>query len=476
MLTRRSAITSILAATAGASASLTQLAAQQGRRKPNFIVLFADDYGYGDVGCYGCKDIRTPHIDSIAANGVRFTDGYVSAALCSPSRAGLLSGRYQQRFGHEFNPTGARDRQPHVGIPASQMILPKRLKPAGYSTGMIGKWHLGATPSYHPCKRGFDEYFGFLEGANAFYNADSPGGKHGSPTAGAAAEALDDPNRQFQLFRNKERIVEKEYLTDAFGREACSFIERQKANPFFLYVAFNAVHVPLHVTDRYFDRAAGITNERRRILAAMAMAMDDAIGNVLGTVQKNGLENDTCIFFLSDNGSPIRQRAGTNGPLNGQKVTYYEGGIRIPFCMQWPGTVPAGQVYRDPVISLDLAQTFCAHAGLPKTDELEGVDLVPFLNGKNKNAPHDYLFWKAGYIGVVRKGPWKLMQLGEQGIRLYNLADDLGEKNNVAADNPKVVDDLAAAWKIWNEKNVAPRWQGVPMPVNVNGESIRWQG
>lgn len=473
MTTRREAMASIL----GAGAAISRLAAQQGRPKPNFIVLLADDYGYGDASCYGSKDIRTPNIDSIAANGVRFTDGYVTAALCSPSRAGLLSGRYQQRFGHEFNPSGQRDRRPDVGIPASQPIFPARLKRAGYSTGMIGKWHLGASPAYHPCERGFDEYFGFLEGANAYYNAQSPGGQHGSPTPGAAAQALDDPNRQLPLFRNKERIVEKEYLTDAFGREAVSFIERHKAEPFFLYVAFNAVHVPLHVTDRYFDRAAGITSERRRLLAAMAMAMDDATGNVLGALKRHGLDRDTCVFFLSDNGSPIQQRAGTNGPLNGQKVTYYEGGIRIPFCMQWPGAVDGGQVYRQPVSSLDIASTVCAFAGVADTGGLEGANLVPFLNGRNKNAPHEYLFWRAGRIGAVRKGDWKLLRLGEgQGIRLYNLAADLGEKNNVAADNAKVVEELSAAWDRWNQRNVTALWESRPITVPVNGEPIRWDG
>jgi arylsulfatase A-like enzyme len=472
MITRRTALASL----AGAASALVPGFAQPRARRPNFIVLLADDYGYGDVGCYGSKDIRTPHIDSIARNGARFTDGYVTAALCSPSRAGLLSGRYQQRFGHEFNPGGALDREPNIGLPTDQTLLPKRLKAAGYATGMIGKWHLGATPAYHPCDRGFDEYFGFLIGANAYYNPKSPGGKHGSPTPGAAAELLDDPARQFQMLHNKQPIEEPEYLTDAFGREAVSFIERHSREPFFLYLAFNAVHVPLHATDRYYDRAANIPDERRRLLAAMAMAMDDAIGNVLQALKRTGIEKDTGVFFLSDNGSPIHQRAGTNGPLNGQKATYYEGGIRIPFCMQWPGTVPAGQTFREPVISLDLPATFCAAAGIPKAAELDGVDLAPHLLGKNKSAPHDYLFWRAGRIGVVRKGDWKLLQLDESGIRLHNLASDLGEKKNVAANNPKVVEDLQAAWKGWNAKNVDPLWRGAPLMIPVNGDRIRWDG
>jgi len=204
--------------------------------------------------------------------------------------------------------------------------------------------------------------------------------------------------------------------------------------------------------------------------------MDDAVGSVLAALKRHGIEKDTCVFFLSDNGSPIQQRAGTNGPLNGQKVTYYDGGIRIAFCMQWPGTVPAGQTFRDPVISLDLASTFCAAAGISSPAELEGIDLLPFLTGKNKSAPHDYLFWRAGRNGAVRKGDWKLLRLGDSGIRLYNLAADIGERSNVAADNPKLVENLQAAWTSWNSKNIGPIWPGPSVVIPVNGDQIRWDG
>ena len=448
----------------------------QRRRQPNFVVLFADDLGYGDLGCYGSPDVPTPHIDSLARDGVRFTDGYATAALCSPSRAGLLSGRYQQRFGHEFNPSGQRDRQPEVGIPAEVTILPQRLKPLGYRTGMIGKWHLGATPAYHPVERGFDEYFGFLQGANSFYNERTPGGGVLVPSPDTAAAPL-ERGVQLPIWRNKEQVREDEYLTDAFAREGAGFIERHRRDPFLLYVAFNAVHAPLMSTHRYLDRVANIPNERHRMLAAMTVAMDDAVGRLLAELKKHNLDRDTCIFFASDNGCPTRLGAGSNGPLNGQKVTYYEGGIRIPYMMRWSGRLDAGKVYRQPVSTLDFTPTMLAAAGareLPK--ELDGVDLLPFLGGKAKGSPHETLFWRAGRFSAVRRGDWKLLQLSTLGPRLYNLASDLGEKTNLAEKHPEIVRDLAAAFAAWDQSNVAARWKATPMTNVVNGERITWDG
>src|SRR5262245_46027031 len=242
--------------------------------KPKFVILLADDLGYGDLSCYGGAEVRTPNIDSIARNGCRFTSGYVTASLCSPSRAGMLTGRYQQRFGHEFNP--ASEGAANFGLPLTETTIAQRLKKAGYATGAIGKWHLGFSPQYHPMERGFDEYYGFLGGANAYFNSKTPGELKTEPTPQAAAAPL-EKGRQLPVFRNRDRVEEDEYLTDAWSREAVSFISHHRSHPFFLYVAFNAVHAPLQSTTRYLDRFAGVADPRRRMLCAMASAMDDAV-------------------------------------------------------------------------------------------------------------------------------------------------------------------------------------------------------
>ena len=281
---------------------------------------------------------------------------------------------------------------------------------------------------------------------------------------------------QTVLVQAAPSIEETEYLTDAFGREAVAFIDRHKSDPFFLYLPFNAVHEPLQATAKYLDRVAHIKNERHRMLAAMTVAMDDNIGKVLSKLRESGLEQDTLIFFLADNGCPIYTGAGTNGPLNGSKCTLYEGGMRVPFAAKWPGRIPAGKVESRVVSSLDILPTFLAAAGLkPPTDrEFDGVDLMPYLTGKNTKPPHAILFWRNGPNAAVRKGNWKLIQIGESS-RLYDLSSDLGEKKDVAAKRPEVVSDLQAELKKWNAKTIAPKWpaRGTPK-IPVNGESIAW--
>src|SRR5215207_8124141 len=251
-------------------------------RKPNVIVILADDMGYADIGVNGCKDIPTPNIDSIARNGVRCVNGYVSHPYCSPTRAGLLTGRYQQRFGHEFNPGPPTDRTPEVGLPLTEVTMADRLKAAGYRTGLVGKWHLGhADDKFHPLNRGFDEFFGFLGGSHSYLR---PGT---GPTA---------------IFRGKEEVKEKEYLTDAFAREGVAFIEKHKKESFFLYWAFNAVHGPMEAADKYLKRFPEIKDEKRRTYAAMLAALDDAIGQGLAKLKECGIDDNTLIFFVSDNG------------------------------------------------------------------------------------------------------------------------------------------------------------------------------
>jgi len=413
-----------------------------GQRRPSIIVIVADDLGYADLGVQGCTDIPTPSIDSLAQNGVRFTNGYVSCPVCSPTRAGLLTGRYQQRFGHEFNPGAPATAATGFGLPLSQVTLADALKAAGYATGMVGKWHLGLAPEFHPLQRGFDEFFGFLHGSHSYLNA--------------KAEPLN------LILRGTEPVDEPEYLTDAFTREALAFIERHRAAPFFLYLTYNAVHAPMQATQKYLDRFAHIADEKRRTHAAMLSAMDDGIGAVLGKLREAGLEEDTMVFFISDNGGPTPSTTASNLPLSGTKGTMREGGIRVPFILQWPRRLRAGRLYEPPVISLDMFPTAVLAAGgkLPRDRVIDGVDLMPYLSGKKRGAPHEILFWRMGPNAAVRKANWKLIRPGQTPAGLYDLSKDISESNDLAARNPKAAQQLGKALAQWESQLAEPLWGG----------------
>jgi arylsulfatase A-like enzyme len=410
--------------------------------KPNILVIVGDDMGYADLGVHGCKDIPTPHLDALAKSGVRFTNGYVSGPYCSPTRAGLLTGRYQNRFGHEFNPGGGAAQ----GLPLTETTMADRLKAAGYRTALIGKWHLGGSPDRHPQKRGFDEFFGFLGGAHDYFN---PAGR----------------------LRGTEPSGDKTYLTDALAREAAAFIDRNKTGPFFLYLAFNAVHTPMQADDERLKKFAGIAGQRRTY-AAMMSAMDDAVGTVMAKLKAEKLTENTLVVFVSDNGGPTMKGTTTNGsvnaPLRGSKRTTLEGGIRVPFFLSWPGHLPADKVEDRPVIQLDILPTALAAAGIDMKPEwmLDGVDLGSFLTGKPSRAPRDPFYWRFGNQMAVRKGDWKLVKYdlaaeggtGTSAVKLYNLKDDVGEATDLAAKHPDTVKDLQAAWDTWNAANVPPLW------------------
>lgn len=425
-------------------------------RKPNIVLLVADDLGYADLGFQGVRDIPTPHLDELARGGVRCTSGYVSGPYCSPTRAGLLTGRYQQRFGHEFNPGGGVNSR--AGLPLSQTTLADRLKAAGYVTGLVGKWHLGSALEFRPRNRGFDEFFGFLGGAHTYF-------------AGASTD----------LYRGTEVVKESTYLTDAFAREAVSFIERHKERPFFLELAFNAVHTPMDATDARLARFATIPNQTRRTYAAMLTALDEAVGAVIDKLRLSGLEDDTLIVFLSDNGGPTMPGTTINGsrndPLRGSKRTTLEGGIRVPFVMSWKGKLPAGRVYDKPIIQLDILPTALAAAGVtPKDDDaFDGVNLLPFLTGSTGDAPHATLYWRLGEQAAIRRGDWKLVRYDRAAdspatrsnarsgtsptpFRLYNLANDIGEAHDVSGDHPEKVKELRAAWEDWSGRLARPLW------------------
>jgi arylsulfatase B len=423
-------------------------------RKPNIIVILADDLGYGDLGCQGCKDIPTPNIDTLARNGIRFTDGYVSSPYCSPSRAGFLTGRYQQRFGHEFN---TPRRRTDLGLPLTETTLADRLKACGYATGLVGKWHLGAGGKFHPLHRGFDEFFGFAHEGH-FYVGPHYKGEYTS----SLREKEPEYDRLNPILRGTEQVDEKEYLTEAFTREALAFIDRHKDQRFFLYLAYNAVHSPMQAIPRYLDRFATIADKKRRVFAAMLAALDDGVGAVLKKLRDADIEEQTLILFLSDNGGPTAELTTSNLPLRGFKGEVLEGGIRVPFLVQWKGHVPAGKVYHQPIIALDILPTALAAARckLPDDAKIDGINLLPYLTGHNLEPPHEYLFWRLGTQLAVRKGNWKLLKNGSDPVQLFDLGADIGEKNNLVERKPDVVKELDAALQRWNGQLARPLWGG----------------
>jgi arylsulfatase A-like enzyme len=403
--------------------------------KPNVLVILTDDVGYAEFGFQGSKDIPTPNIDSIAKNGVRFTQGYVSGPYCSPTRAGLMTGRYQTRFGHEFNSTAR-----HSGLPLTETTLAQRLKNLGYATCAVGKWHLGGGDEYRPMRRGFDEFFGTL--ANTpFYH----------PT-------------QFVDSRVSPEVREVEddtfYTTVEYGRRVVDWLDTHKDGPWFVYLPFNAQHAPLQAPREYLDRFPNIADEKRRVFAAMMSAMDDAVGVVLDKIRKLGQEENTIIFFLSDNGGPTQSTTSRNDPLRGFKATTWEGGVRVPFCIQWKGKLPAGMTYEHPIIQLDVVPTALAAAGVTADSawKLDGVNLLPYLTDGKSGRPHETLYWRFGSQRAIRHGDWKLVVAngGSGEPELYNLADDIGEQTDLAPTQPEKARELQALWNRWNAEQAEP--------------------
>lgn len=449
--------------------------------QPNIVILFADDLGYGELSCQRNPEIPTPHIDSIAAGGVRFTSGYVAGPNCSPSRAGLLTGRTPTRFGYEFNPTGARNEEPGFGLPPDEITIAETLHDAGYTTGLIGKWHQGGGAKYHPFRHGFDEFFGFTHEGHYFVPLPYKGvttmlrrktlpgggkgrwiGKKGLIYGTHMGNDEPDYDANNPIVRGGQPVVETEYLTDAFTREAVDFIDRHDDKPFFLYLAYNAVHSPLQGADAYMKKFAHIEDIHRRIFAAMLANMDDSVGAVMEQLRKSGLEENTLVFFLSDNGGPTRELTSSNAPLRGEKGQMYEGAIRVPFMVQWKGKLPSGSVYGNPVSSMDIFATASEVAGAKMPKQVEGVSLLPFITGKNKSRPHETLFWRQGGKTALRHGDWKLVRMGRRlnfgqaQWELYDLSKDISEATNLAETNPERVTQLRAIWEKMNSEMVDP--------------------
>lgn len=402
--------------------------------RPNLLIFYADDLGYGETGAFGCRDIPTPHIDSLASNGVKFSQGYVAATYCSPSRAGLMTGRYPTRFGHEFNAVARAS-----GLSLKETTMADRLKKLGYDTCAIGKWHLGDSEPYHPTARGFDEFFGTLANTPFFH-----------PT-----KFIDS-----RVSPEVREVTDKDfYTTDRYAERAVDWLGARKDGPWFLYVPFNAQHAPLQAPQKYLERFPKLEGNRK-IFAAMMSAMDDAIGTIMSKVRSLGQEENTLVFFIADNGGPTQSTTSFNGPLRGFKMTTFEGGPRVPFIAQWKSKYPAGKVYDYPVFNLDVLPTIVAAAGANVDPDwkLDGVDLTPFVTGTNSSRPHSTLFWRYGDQWAVRMGDFKLVvsKGGSGKPELYNLAEDVGEKVDLASKHPDKVAELQKLYDAWSAEQAEP--------------------
>jgi len=427
---------------------LFPLIARSQNPKPNIIVIVSDDAGYADFGCYGNKVVKTPNIDKLAASGIRFTSGYVSASVCGPSRAGLMTGRYQQRFGYEVNnvpkamdPTVGLQGE-DMGLPLSQLTMADYMKRAGYVNMAVGKWHLGIADRYHPLERGFDEFYGFLGGSRHYFQ-----------------DVRDYSRKDNAVRRNHVKEADFNYTTDGFTDAAIDFIDRNKKNKFFVYLAYNAVHTPLQAKEQDMEDYADIKDKKGRTFAGMIKSLDDNVGKLLAYLEQNNLRENTLIFFINDNGGSYVTPAN-NGVLSGVKSTNYEGGIRVPFMVSWPAVLPQGQTYDLPVISFDILATMLAVTGVSerKSTPLDGVNLLPYLTGKKEGRPHQTLCWRENITAAIRDGDWKLIRFPDKPAELYNLAEDISETNDLAAKEPEKVKELYGKLWSWEHELARPLW------------------
>ncbi len=464
---------------------LASIQKKSGQGKPNIILIMADDLGKYELSAYGATSIETPNIDAIGQNGIRFKDAYVTAPICAPSRAGILTGKYQQRYGFEtqpmeFYPTNKLEyaagknskkigdwevmtppsypspwEMEHQGIPTGETNLAEILQASGYSTGIVGKWHLGHGEEHQPNHRGFGYQYGFY-GAFSLY---TPAKK----TPGFVNFIQDDfsAHHQWNMKRNDNAAIrennvivqENDYLTFAIRDRAKNFITTHKDSNFFLYLSFNAPHVPFQAPQNYYDQFSHIKDKNKRVYLAMIKALDDAVGDVMKTLKEQGLEENTIVYFISDNGAAAYTGATENGPLKGGKITHFEGGVNVPFMMQWKGHLPMGEVYNFPVSSLDIFATTIAACGikLPEEHLLDGTNLLPFIKGENTSEPHDKIYWRTDHIRAIRYKKWKLiMSTRDDWLHLYNLENDLSESIDLSELNTEERAKLLRFFEEWN--------------------------
>jgi len=410
------------------------------RRPPNIVVILSDDQGYADVSYnrHHRREVRTPHTDALAREAVVCTNGYTTGHVCSPTRAGLMTGRYQQRFGVYTGGEGGS------GVPLDEVFFPQHLSPAGYVCGALGKWHMGLTLEYNAVKRGFDEFYGFMgRGAHDYFDLNIP----------------DHP-----IYRGLKPIRDEGYLTNRITEEAVSFIRRHRDKPFFLYVAYNAVHTPPQAPAGDIKRQTG--DEVRDTLTAMLKHLDDGVGAIVATLKREGLFENTLLIYLTDNGGAKAMHAD-NAPLRGYKQQDYEGGIRVPFIVSWPKRLQGGKTCDVPVLSIDILPTALAAAGLPMPagKPLDGKNMLPALKGRVDKL-HEHMFWSSGgWEGkwAVRSGKWKLVGQKDRG-ELFDLAADVGETTDLSAKHPEKVAELKKLYDAWLDQMAEP----------ISGAPKRW--
>ncbi|SDD18517.1 Arylsulfatase A [Algoriphagus faecimaris] len=405
-------------------------------QKPNIILILADDLGYADLSLTESNQIQTPNIDGIAHKGVQFTQGYVSAPVCSPSRAGLLTGKNQVTFGYDNN---LAENQPgfdpaFAGLPVEQKTIADRLKEAGYATGLVGKWHLGSQEQFHPLNRGFDEFWGYLGGGHHYFKSEVAGKGYLAP-----------------LISNYKEPQAITYLTDDKGDECVDFIRRHRDELFFLFASFNAPHSPLQATEADLALFANIEDSDRRTYLAMVHRLDQNVGKILNALQSEGLEENTIVVFLSDNGGPVDSNASLNAPFNGQKGILLEGGLRVPFLMKWPAKIPANSQYDQAVTSLDLMPTFLKAAGIPvQNEQLDGENLLPYVLGDKSEAPHPSLKWRFTISAGILENNWKLIRLPDRLPLLFDLSIDPSELENLSLKHPEITQNLLKKLGDWD--------------------------
>ena len=421
------------------------------QKKPNIILLFADDAGYADFGFQGSKDLKTPNLDKLAKSGVIFNQGYVTDAVCGPSRAGLLTGKYQQRFGYEeINVVGFMSKNSglngeDMGLPLDEVTMADYLKQQGYKTALYGKWHQGDADRYHPMKRGFDEFYGFRGGDRSYF---------------AYKDKLADDHKDKMMENGFGNFEEPNgYATDIFADKAIDFIERNKENPFFIMLSFNAVHTPLESKQDDLDKFPNLTGNRKE-LAAMTLALDRACGNVFKKLKELGLDENTIIVFTNDNGGPSDKNASINTPLSGTKSNHLEGGIRVPFVMSWPKHIKKNSTYNYPISTFDLLPTFFAAAGgdIKELKDIDGVNLMPFIQGENKERPHQTLFWKKETRVAYRDGDLKLIRFPDRPAMLFDISKDIAEEHNLANKYPDIVKKMYKEIFAWELTLERPLW------------------
>lgn len=434
-------------------------------RPPNVIVILADDLGYSDLQAYGNKKVRTPNIDGLGKSGVRFTTAYAAAPICSPSRAGLITGRSQVRFGYEFMPDGSGANQ--NGLPASELTLAQLLHAQGYATGVVGKWHLGTGDGFYPDQKGFDYSYYFQAGLSPYTEGELDTSKY---VGIRAPWALTDkiawmPRKGATAIREGREVVKDTgYLTFSLADKASQFIQAHKDKPYFLYLTFNAPHDPFQVPKAYYNRITTEKDSLKRIYYGMIEALDDAVGQVLAQVKASGEEDNTIIFFTSDNGGASYTRATDNYPLRGGKCTHFEGGVSVPFFVRYPGHIASGVTSAQEITSLDIFATAAAlaNAALPADRTYDGVNLVPFLQkGSLSKHPHDTFVWRSGFSKAYRSGNWKLV-VNEHDKKewLFDLSKDREEKNDLSGSHPKELKELKEALKKYEETQVhIPLWE-----------------